>query len=142
MTDLSLFVGIFAAAFLSATLLFGLSEAAIVAALQNPDLSRFAVVAVATGGNVLGALVNYVLGLWFLRFEGKRWFPVSPAARLRAERIFQRFGQPVLLLSWLPVVGDPLTLVAGLLRMPILPFLLFVTLGKAARYGALVALFG
>lgn len=142
MISLSLLGGVFAAAFLSATLLFGLSEAAVIAALQNPDLSRFAVLVVATAGNVLGAVVNYALGLWFLRFEGRRWFPVSPGARLRAERIFERYGHPVLLLSWLPAVGDPLTLVAGLMRMPLAPFLLYVTLGKAARYGLLVAFFG
>ena len=142
MTTLSLLAAVFAAAFLSATLLFGLSEAAVIAALQSPDLPRFAVFAAATAGNVLGALVNFALGLWCLRFEGRRWFPVSPSARQRAERVFARFGYPVLLFSWLPVIGDPLTLVAGLLRMPLLPFLVYVTLGKAARYAALIVLFG
>ena len=62
--------------------------------------------------------------------------------RARAEAIFQRYGQPVLLFSWVPVIGDPLTLAAGLLRMPWLPFLVYVTIGKAARYAVLVWIFG
>lgn len=140
--SLAALAGVFAAAFLSATLLFGLSEAAVIAALQDPNLPRGFVFLVATIGNVLGAVVNFVLGRFFLRFEGRRWFPVSQKGRARAESIFRKYGQPVLLLSWLPVIGDPLTLAAGLLRMPWLPFLVFVTIGKAARYALLVWAFG
>lgn len=130
--------GVFAAAFLSATLLFGLSEAAIVAAALAGETSRTALFLAATAGNVLGAVVNFALGRFLIRFEHRRWFPVSPPARQRAEALFQRYGRPVLLFSWLPVIGDPLTLVAGLLRTPLTPFLVFVTIGKAARYAALL----
>ncbi|WP_244475167.1 YqaA family protein [Rhizobium sp. Leaf341] len=134
--------GVFGAAFLSATLLFGLSEAAVIAALQNPELPRGIVFLVATAGNVCGAVATFVLGRFFLRFEARRWFPVSPENRARAEAIFRRYGQPVLLLSWLPLIGDPLTLAAGILRMPWLAFLVYVTIGKAIRYGFLVWVFG
>lgn len=115
-----------------------MSEAAIVAAALHGETSRFALFVAATAGNVLGAVVNFVLGRFLIRFEGRRWFPISPAARGKAETLFARYGQPVLLLSWLPIVGDPLTLVAGLLRMPFALFLMFVAIGKAARYGVVL----
>lgn len=133
-----LLFGVFTAAFLSATLLAGISEAALVAAARLPDAGILLLFAVATAGNVLGAVVNFALGWFLLRFEGRRWFPVSPPLRLKAERLFARWGYPVLLFSWLPVVGDPLTLAAGVFRMPIVPFLFYVALGKACRYGVLL----
>ncbi len=126
--------GVFIASFLSATLLFGLSEAALVLAAQERDASLPVLLAVATAGNVLGAVVNFMLGRFLIRFEDRRWFPLDAKNRLRAEALFARYGRPVLLLSFLPVVGDPLTLVAGLLRTPFSVFLVYVTIGKAARY--------
>ena len=130
--------GVFSAAFLSATLLVGLSEAALVLAAGQPVAPLVALFLAATAGNVLGAVVNFVLGRFLLRFERRRWFPVSPVNRKRAETLFGRYGQPILLFSWLPIVGDPLTLVAGLLRMPFPTFLIYVTIGKAARYAVLL----
>ncbi|HEV7317075.1 MAG TPA: YqaA family protein [Ensifer sp.] len=112
----------------------------MVAAALHGETSRTALFLAATAGNVLGAVVNFALGRFLIRFEGRRWFPVSPAARKKAEALFARYGQPVLLLSWLPVIGDPLTLVAGLLRMKLPLFLLFVTIGKAARYAVVLHL--
>ncbi len=135
---IGLLFGVFSAAFLSATLLVGLSEAALVLATGQPDAPLVALFLAATAGNVLGAVVNFVLGRFLLRFERRRWFPVSPVNRKRAETLFGRYGQPILLFSWLPIVGDPLTLVAGLLRMPFPTFLIYVTIGKAARYAVLL----
>ncbi len=129
---------VFSAAFLSATLLVGVSEAALILAARQPDAHLIALFLAATAGNVLGAVVNFVLGRFLLRFENRRWFPVSPLNRKRAEALFGRYGRPILLLSWLPVVGDPLTLVAGLLRTPLPVFILYVTIGKAARYAVLL----
>ena len=134
----SLLLGVFFAAFLSATLLFGLSEAALVAAAQLPEMRLIDLFLVATAGNVLGAVVNFALGRTLLRFEHRRWFPVSPANRQRAEALFARYGQPILLFSWLPVIGDPLTLAAGLLRTPFAAFLIYVTIGKAGRYAVVL----
>jgi membrane protein YqaA with SNARE-associated domain len=119
-------------------LLFGLSEAAVVAAAFTAETSRTALFLAATAGNVLGALVNFALGRFLIRFEDRRWFPVSAAARQKAETLFACYGQPVLLFSWLPIIGDPLTLAAGLLRTPLVVFLAFVTLGKAARYAVIL----
>lgn len=134
----SLLFGVFSAAFLSATLLVGISEAALVLAAGQSDASLFPLFLAAAAGNVLGAIVNFALGRFLLRFEHRRWFPVSPANRQRAEALFGRYGRPILLFSWLPVIGDPLTLAAGLLRTPLLVFLLYVTIGKAARYAVLL----
>ncbi|WOS64539.1 YqaA family protein [Sinorhizobium fredii] len=119
-------------------MLFGLSEAAVVAAALSAETSRAALFLAATAGNVLGALVNFALGRFAIRFEDRRWFPVSRHARQKAETLFARYGRPVLLFSWLPIVGDPLTLAAGLLRTPLGAFLVYVTIGKAARYAALL----
>ena len=134
----SVLFGVFSAAFLSATLLVGISEAALLAAASLPQAPLFLLLLAATLGNVFGAVVNYALGRFLTRFEDRRWFPVSPANRQKAERLFARFGRPVLLFSWLPVIGDPLTLAAGLLRTPFPIFLVFVTIGKAARYAVML----
>jgi membrane protein YqaA with SNARE-associated domain len=131
---IGLLFSVFGAAFLSATLLMGVSEAALVFAAAQPDARLFQLFLAATAGNVLGAAINFALGRSLLRFEDRRWFPVSPANRRKAEALFGRYGRPVLLFSWLPVIGDPLTLVAGVLRTAFVPFVLLVLVGKAARY--------
>ncbi|KQV42470.1 hypothetical protein ASE23_15920 [Rhizobium sp. Root73] len=110
----------------------------MILAARQPDAQIIALFLAATAGNVLGAVVNFVLGRFLLRFEHRRWFPVSPLNRKRAEALFGRYGRPILLFSWLPVVGDPLTLVAGLLRTPFPVFIVYVTIGKAARYAVLL----
>lgn len=94
----------------------------------------------ATCGNTLGSCLNWYLGKELLRFQHKRWFPVSPAQLAKAEFHFNRYGSWSLLLAWLPIVGDPLTLVAGTLRVRFGLFLLLVTLGKGVRYAVLLYL--
>ncbi len=94
----------------------------------------------ATSGNVAGSLINWWLGGQVARFSGKRWFPATPEQMQRAEVWMKKFGPFALLLSWLPVVGDPLTLVAGVLRMPIAMFIALVAIAKGARYAILLLL--
>jgi len=93
---------------------------------------------IATLGNVLGSLVNWWLGTRLEQFKDRRWFPVSPSHLDKARRHYQRYGYWSLLLSWLPIIGDPLTLVAGVMGEPWRRFLLIVTLAKGLRYGVLV----
>ena len=69
----------------------------------------------------------------------RRWFPVGSAALARAQGWYRRWGQPSLLFSWLPVVGDAFTVAAGVMRTPLLPFLVLVAIAKGGRYAAVVA---
>ena len=85
-------------------------------------------------GNVLGSVVNWALGRWLAHFSDRRWFPIDERAYARAAGWYNRFGVWSLLLAWVPVIGDPLTAVAGALRVPFLRFVALVTFGKAARY--------
>lgn len=95
----------------------------------------------ATSGNVLGSVANFYAGIYAARFAGRRWF-LSERQLEQASGWFVRRGSWLLLFAWLPIVGDPLTVVAGMLRVPFVKFLVLVTIGKAARYGVLVAGFG
>jgi membrane protein YqaA with SNARE-associated domain len=85
-------------------------------------------------------VVNWWLGCNLLRWQDKSWFPVSAAALERASQSYRRYGHWSLLLSWLPIIGDPLTLIAGVMREPFWRFLLLVTLAKSSRYAVLAAL--
>jgi membrane protein YqaA with SNARE-associated domain len=128
--------GLFLAAFGAATLLPLQSEAVLVGLILSDRYWLWLLLAVATLGNVLGSVVNWLLGRAIERFRDRRWFPVSARHLENARRHYQRYGHWSLLLSWLPVIGDPLTLVAGVMREPLGRFLLIVTLAKGARYGA------
>lgn len=134
--------GLFATAFLAATLLPAQSEAVLAALVLAGDISPVLLVAVASAGNIGGSLVNYALGRGIERFRGRRWFPVSDAALARAQGWYARGGRWVLLLSWLPIVGDPLTLVAGVMREKLWVFVLLVGIGKAGRYAVLAWMVG
>lgn len=125
-------------AFLSATLLPGASEAVLLGLLAAGQGSPWALIAVASVGNVAGAMVNWALGRSFQLLKHKLWFPLSDATNARAQAWFARYGVWSLVLSWVPVVGDPLTLVAGMMRVPLALFVTLVTIGKVARYGAIV----
>lgn len=131
------YVGLFFAAFGAATLLPLQSEALLVGLLLSDQYWLWLLLTVATLGNVLGSLVNWWLGTRVERFRERRWFPVSPANLDKARVHYQRYGHWSLLLSWLPIIGDPLTLIAGVMREPLGRFLLIVTLAKGARYGVL-----
>lgn len=140
MLELSAYLGLFLAAVGAATLLPLQSEAALVGLILADQYPVPVLLAVATLGNVLGAAINWVLGRSVVQWRGRRWFPISAIRLARAERFYQRAGYWSLLLSWAPIVGDPLTLVAGFLREPLWRFLLLVTVAKGARYLALAGL--
>lgn len=133
------YLGLFLAAFGAATLLPLQSEAVLVGLLVSGQYSLWWLLGIATLGNVLGSLVNWLLGRWVEHFKQRRWFPVSDKQLQKARIHYRRWGHWTLLLSWLPIIGDPLTLVAGVMREPLWRFLLLVTLAKSLRYGALAA---
>ncbi|MCL6702347.1 YqaA family protein [Pseudomonas sp. T1.Ur] len=132
------YVGLFLTAFGAATLLPLQSEALLVGLVLSERQAAWLLMGVATLGNVLGSLVNWWLGTRLEQFKDRRWFPVSPSHLDKARRHYQRYGYWSLLLSWLPIIGDPLTLVAGVMGEPWRRFLLIVTLAKGLRYGVLV----
>ncbi|GGW59197.1 YqaA family protein [Alishewanella tabrizica] len=133
------YFSLFITGFIAATLFPASSELLLLALLQQ-GYQPFLLWLVATTGNTLGSCVNWWLGKQLRRFQHKRWFPISEPQLVRAERLFLRYGRWSLLLSWLPVIGDPLTMIAGVLKVPFPIFLLLVALGKALRYGILILL--
>jgi membrane protein YqaA with SNARE-associated domain len=138
--DVSAYSGLFIAAFGAATLLPMQSEAVLVGLLLAGEQSPAGLLLVAITGNVLGSLCNWLLGRYIAHWHNKRWFPVSEAQLERARLGYQRYGRWSLLLSWVPIIGDPLTMIAGVMREPWWSFLLIVLLAKAGRYLLLAGL--
>ena len=127
------YLGLFLSAFLAATIL-PLSSELVLSALLLSDLSVSRLIIVATIGNVLGSLVNYAFGYWASFDFIKKIFRVSEQSLVNARQRFEKFGLWSLCFAWVPIIGDPLTLIAGALRVPIVWFLVLVTAGKLARY--------
>jgi membrane protein YqaA with SNARE-associated domain len=134
MFDLAAYAGLFSAAFIAATIFPMQSEAILVGLILTGDYSVPALLLTASVGNTLGAAVNWMLGRGVERFKDKRWFPVKPHQLERAQRWYGRYGKWSLLLSWLPIGGDALTVAAGVMREPLTTFLVLVFLGKSLRY--------
>jgi len=132
---------LFLISFSAATLLPGGSEAALLLLAAQGNHTPLALLIVASTGNILGSLVNYALGRYALRYQDRRWFPVSPKRLTQAQDWFTRWGKYSVLGAWLPLIGDPITVAAGVMRMNCLTFLLLVTLSKTLRYAALLGLF-
>ena len=134
MFELTSYLGLFVAALGAATLLPLQSEAVLIGMLLSKNYPTALLLAVATAGNVLGSTVNWYIGRTLERFRHKRWFPISDRHLDKAQHTYRRFGRWALLLSWVPIIGDPITMVAGVLREPLWSFLLIVMVAKAARY--------
>jgi membrane protein YqaA with SNARE-associated domain len=140
MPHLAEYGALFAAAFLSATIFPFQSEAVLFVMLAAEHYPSWLLILVASVGNILGSIVNWFLGRFFAHFENRRWFPVKRKQMAKAEGWYHRYGRWTLLLSWLPIVGDPLTIVAGVMREPLRVFVPLVALAKTGRYLAVGAL--
>ncbi|MGB1950526.1 MAG: YqaA family protein [Marinobacter sp.] len=127
------YLTLFLTAFAAATLLPAYSEI-LLGTLVTQGYSLWWLWVWATAGNTLGSVVNGVIGRQVDRFKNKRWFPVSERQLERARERFNRYGQWSLLLGWLPIGGDALTLVGGIMRVPWLNFVVLVAIGKGVRY--------
>ena len=138
--DVLALAGLFASAFLAGSILPAQSEAVLAALLLAGKQPGWLLVVVATIGNVGGAVLNYALGRSAERFRHRRWFPLSAAGWERSAARFNRWGVATLLLSWLPVIGDGFTVLAGAARTRFLLFLALVTLAKGGRYALLAVL--
>lgn len=127
----------FGTAFAAASLLPVGSEPLLAALLLDDRLNPWLLWLTASLGNTAGAVVNWWLGRHALRWQDRRWFPVGRDQLRWAGERFRRYGIWSLLLAWMPVIGDPLTLAAGLLRVRLLPFLVLVGVSKTSRYAVL-----
>ena len=127
------YLTLFLTAFAAATLLPAYSEV-LLGTLVTQGYSLWWLWVWATAGNTLGSVVNGVIGRQVDRFKNKRWFPVSERQLERARERFNRYGQWSLLLGWLPIGGDALTMVGGIMRVPWLNFVVLVAIGKGVRY--------
>lgn len=139
MSLLAAYGGLFLAAFAAATILPAQSEAVLAGLLATGSYAPAALILVAGIGNVLGSVVNWLLGRGVERFREARWFPVSARNLDRAKNWYGKYGWWSLLLSWVPIIGDPLTVAAGIMREPFARFLLVVSIAKFGRYLALAA---
>ncbi len=133
--------GLFLSAFLSATLLPGSSEVALLGVLAASEISTSLAIFIATIGNSLGSCVNWAIGRYAAQWRHHRWFPVKEERVEEYAKWYAKWGVWSLLASWVPVIGDPLTVMAGIARTPLWLFLILVAFAKATRYIAVAGLF-
>jgi len=132
------FLGLFAISFLAATLVPLGSEAAVLS-LVLLGYDQIGIFCVATLGNGLGALVNYWVGLYGVNYVLSKYVKTNEKKLKSAQAYFTKWGSPVLFFAWLPVIGDPLTVAAGVFRVNLIVFTTWVFLGKAFRYYLVIA---
>ena len=120
--------------FLAATILPLSSELVLSTMLLTDSFDKYLLLVVASFGNIFGSSVNWYLGKKILIFKDKKWFPVNEKQIAKSEMYFKKYGIWSLLLSWVPIIGDPLTVIAGILRVNFFTFLLLVSLSKTSRY--------
>jgi len=125
---------LFILSFLSATIFPFSSELTLISLLSTGNYSSFLLVWIASFGNVLVSVFNWLLGFYLLRYINKKWFPFKQSQINQASNWFKRFGVWSLLFAWVPIIGDPVTFVAGILKINFLFFLILVTVGKISRY--------
>ena len=131
---MTLYFLLFLTSFLAATILPLSSELTLISSLKTNNYNPFRLVSTASLGNILGSVFNWLLGFYLFKYINKKWFPFSQNQIDVASNRFNRFGIWSLLFSWVPIIGDPLTLIAGILRVNFLLFLILVALGKISRY--------
>ena len=110
------------------------SEVYFITLLSLDKYNHFILFVVASVGNVLGSLFNWICGFYINFFIKKSWFPINNKIIDIGNKLFTKYGKWSLLISWFPLIGDPITFVAGTLRYPIIPFLVLVSIGKVGRY--------
>jgi len=137
-----IYLSLFAISFLAATILPFSSELTLVGLIATSNYDNLLLLMVASFGNVLGSVVNWSLGFYSRNLTTKKWFPFKERQIERSSAWFRKFGKWSLLFVWIPIIGDPLTLVAGLLRVKFLDFVILVAIGKVSRYLVVFYLMG
>lgn len=133
------YIGLFVTAFIAATVIPAQSEAVLAGLILTGEYSVAVLITVAALGNTLGAVVNWFLGRGLERLKDRRWFPIKVEKLHRAQGWYQRYGKWSLLGSWLPIIGDAITVVAGVMKEPLPVFILLVGLAKTGRYCVIAA---
>ncbi|WP_440919814.1 YqaA family protein [Candidatus Pelagibacter sp.] len=128
------YLSLFIISFLAATIFPFSSEAILATYLLSETHNKFLLIFFASFGNILGSIFNWFLGIYFLKFQNKKWFPFSKTQIDRSSKWFKKYGKWSLLFAWVPIIGDPLTFIAGTMRIKFLIFLLLVSFGKIMRY--------
>lgn len=139
MDAIDAYISLFFSAFLAATLVPAYSEI-VLAGLVSAGHDPLALWIWASVGNTLGSAVNWGMGRYLLHFQDRRWFPFKQQSLVTAQRWFQKFGVWSLLFAWMPIGGDALTFVAGIMRVNFVVFITLTGIGKATRYAILLAL--
>lgn len=139
MVDVFAYGGLFTAAFLAATIFPAQSELVLIGMLMSGNFSPSALFIIASIGNILGSCINYVIGRALAGTQTIDRF-INTRRREKAEHWYRKYGRWSLLLSWMPIIGDPLTIVAGLCRDKFLFFVVIVSIAKAGRYAVIMAL--
>ena len=129
-----IYLSLFFISFLAATVLPFSSELTLAGLISTSNYDNLLLLVVASFGNVLGSVFNWSLGFYSRNLSTKKWFPFKETQIERSSKWFSKFGKWSLLFVWLPIVGDPLTFVAGLLRVRFLDFIILVAIGKVSRY--------
>ena len=129
-----IYLSLFSISFLAATILPFSSELTLAGLISTSNYDNLLLLVVASFGNVLGSVFNWSLGFYSRNLSTKKWFPFKETQIERSSKWFSKFGKWSLLFAWLPIVGDPLTFVAGLLRVRFLDFIILVAIGKVSRY--------
>ena len=137
-----IYLSLFAISFLAATILPFSSELTLVALIATSNYDNLLLLIAASFGNVLGSVINWGLGFYSRNLTTKKWFPFKENQIEGSSKWFRKFGKWSLLFAWVPIVGDPLTFVAGLLRVRFLDFIILVAIGKVSRYFTIFYLIG
>ena len=128
------YVKLFIISFLAATILPLSSEIVLTTMILTNLFEKIILLIVASFGNILGSVFNWYLGKKIMIFQDRKWFPVSPEQLNKSQKYFQKYGLWSLLLAWVPVIGDPLTLLAGVLKVRFSIFFILVSISKISRY--------
>ena len=137
-----IYLSLFGISFLAATILPFSSELTLVGLISTSNYDNLLLLVVASFGNVLGSVFNWGLGFYARNLTIKKWFPFKETQIERSSKWFSKFGKWSLLFAWVPIVGDPLTFVAGLLRVGFFDIIILVAIGKVSRYLIIFYLIG
>ncbi len=131
---MSVLISLFFSCFLAATILPFSSEAFVALALLNGEHATWVIVVIATLGNTLGGMTGYYLGYLGKTEWLKKWFRIEASSYERFTALAQKYGFWLALLGWLPIVGDPITVLLGFLKTKSLPTFSCLLVGKLLRY--------